>query len=92
MYLKNLRPVLPNHSQYKPRKNVRLHNVHVGTRSIDSSSVRFFDEESVLKQSQNRVYKHSKKGQPAVEVKRYTLLTVIITRLTFRMHSRFEPL
>ena len=52
----------------------------------DPSRVHFFDEESVTKTTPNRVYGHSKKGQPAVEVKRFSSNCNYTVNL---LHSRF---
>ena len=39
---------------------------------VDPLRVHFFDESSVTKTTPNRFYGHSSKGQPAIEVKRYS--------------------
>ncbi len=52
----------------------------------DPSRVHFFDEASVTKTTPNHVYGHSKKGQPAVEVKRFTSNCNYTVNL---LHSRF---
>lgn len=50
------------------------------------SKVHFFDEASVIKTTPNRTYGHSKKGQPAVEVKRSASNCNYTINL---LHSRF---
>ena len=39
---------------------------------VDPSRVHFFHESSVVKTTANRTYGHSKRGRPAIEVKRFT--------------------
>ena len=52
----------------------------------DPSKVHFFDEASVTKTTPNRLYGHSKKGQPAVEVQRFSSNCNYTINL---LHSRF---
>ena len=53
---------------------------------VDPSKIHFFDESSVVKTTGNRTYGHSKKGQPAVEVQRYSSNCNYTVNLP---HSRF---
>ena len=53
---------------------------------VDASKVHFFDEASVIKTTPNRKYGHSKRGQKAVEVQRYSSNCNYTVNL---LHSRF---
>jgi transposase len=53
---------------------------------VDPSTIHFFDESSVVKTTPNRIYGHSEKGCPAIEVKRYTSNCSYTVNL---LHSRF---
>ncbi len=53
---------------------------------LDPSTIHFFDESSVVKTTANRTYGHSKKGFPAVEVKRYSSNCTYTVNV---LHSRF---
>jgi len=54
--------------------------------TVDPLKVHFFDEASVISTTPNRTYGHSKKGQPAIEVKRYASNRNYTINL---LHSRF---
>ena len=53
---------------------------------VDPLRVHFFDESSVTKTTPNRIYGHSSKGQPAIEVKRYSSNSTYTVNL---LHSCF---
>ena len=53
---------------------------------VDPLKVHFFDESSVTKTTPNRNYGHSSKGQPAIEVKRYSSNATYTVNL---LHSCF---
>jgi len=53
---------------------------------LDPYKVHFFDEASVVSLTPNRTYGHFKKGQPAIEIKRYASNQNYTVNL---LHSRF---